>query len=473
MMKAVGMSYEEIIDTLNNEQKNALELLKSQKNIFVTGNAGTGKSYLIKAFTLFCKKEKIKLIKAASTGIAAAEIGGVTVHSLFKLSSGISFKPCMIPESLHTADCLLIDEISMLRIDTFDRIMEAIERANQQRLNPLQLIFVGDFFQLAPVLSKTDKSILDEYYKRDIKDGYCFQSRYWKSNHIAVCNLTTVIRQENKEFCSALDKCKAGDASCISFFTYNSAVDEIPGAIWVCGMNKTVSERNEEGIAQLSGRIYTVHADYEGTATAADRLCDETLTFKIGARVVMLVNDNENGQYQNGSMGTIQNVVRDKVIIEMDNGVIEEIGRKSFPKYEYKGTKTKVLAQVKVGAARQYPFRLGYAVTVHKSQGQTYDSMNLEPQIFSNGQLYVALSRCKTVGKIYVHGHLSERMVMCADEVSAFYSDPENYSFFTDEPQPVVIKEPKPEKPKRHKTVTIKVPEHLAEKVKQYIKTLQ
>lgn len=469
------MSFDEIFATLNTEQRNAFALLTSKQNVFVTGNAGTGKSYLIKAFTKYCKQQKIQLVKAAPTGIASVEIGGVTVHSLFKLKLGLDFKPGKIPDALVHADCLLIDEISMLRIDIFDKIMSAIEKLNKQRLTPLQLIFIGDFYQLAPVITKEEKPFINDYYKTDIKGGYCFQSRHWSKHNIVVCNLTTVIRQESKDFCAALDKCKRGDVTCLPYFRSNFAKEEIPGAIWICGNNKTVAERNEEGLAQLSGRTYTVKAEYEGTVTKSDKLCDEILVFKIGARVVMLANDTENGRYQNGSLGTVRDVVRDKIYVEIDGGEVEEISRKTFAKYEYSYTGAKkTLTQIKVGAARQYPIRLGYAVTVHKSQGQTFDKINLEPQIFSNGQLYVALSRCKSVDKIYAHGYLSNRMVMTDDEVNAFYKDPDNYTFFSDNPEQITFAEiakpvPPPNPPK---TIPINVPEQHVAEVLEFLKKL-
>lgn len=432
------MSFSEIYHTLNSEQREAFQLLQSGKNVFITGNAGTGKSYLIKAFDKYCSENDIKLIKSAPTGIASVEIGGATLHSLFKLKVGLDFSsPTKAPEVLEGTDVLLIDEISMVRIDIFDKIMKCLELANKNRSKPIQLVLVGDFFQLAPVINKEEKPFLNEHYGVDVMDGYCFQSRYWRKNHIILFNLKTVIRQENTDFCSALDKCKKGDTTCLAYFRKSFAASEIPGAIWVCGNNRTVTQRNEEGLSKLDGLNYKVEAEYSGAVTKTDKLCDEIFCFKIGARVVMLANDTDCGRYQNGSLGTVLRVNQDKIVVEIDGGEVVEVSRKSIPKYEYKYVSKKgrkALERNKVGEARQYPMRLGYAVTVHKSQGQTYEKMNFEPQIFSNGQLYVALSRCKSAEGIYANGYISNRMVMSSSEVNRYYADPENYTFFNDNP---------------------------------------
>lgn len=427
------MDFPEIYNTLNEEQKNALELLASGENVFITGNAGTGKSYLVKAYDKYCKHENISLLKTAPTGIASLEIGGATLHSQFGLKVGLDFeKPSKMPDCLEKVDCLLVDEISMVRLDIFDKLMAIIELANKKRKKKIQLVFVGDFYQLSPVIITKDRPFLNKHYGVEIGDGYCFQSRFWRKSNIHLCNLTTVIRQEDADFCAALDKCKKGDSTCLPFFREHSSSNELKGAIWVCGKNTTVAQHNDIELEKLSGRIFISNAEYEGKASPNDKLCDEVLQFKIGARVVMLINDTEQNLYQNGSLGTVIDVKKDEISVQIDDGEVAKVHRIKFSKYEYVVKKNK-LDRVEIGSAKQYPLRLGYAVTIHKSQGQTYSKMNLEPEIFSNGQLYVALSRCKSIEKIYLHGYISKRMVLASDEVNRFYSDSENYSFFHDE----------------------------------------
>lgn len=433
---------EEIYASLNDEQKAVFDRLKNGENIFITGNAGTGKSYLVNAFSDYCFNEKINLIKTAPTGVAANEIGGATIHSQFGIRVGMAFNNAKNVDFLETCDVLLIDEISMVRIDLFDKVMKAVKQKNNIRINagkkPIQLVFVGDFFQLAPVINnKTNEAeFLAQYYKKDVGEGYAFQSKYWQSFGIKLCNLTRIMRQESMDFCHALDLCKKGDASCLDFFKQYSCKKEIKDAIWVCGRNQTVAAKNAEGLAKLKGKTYKSNAMYSGEVSEKDRLCEDVFEFKIGARVVMTSNDTTNCLYQNGSVGTVVAFEDDVIYVAFDDDEAVAIEQKKFSKYMYslhnnKGSLS--IKQEEVGFAVQYPMRLGYAVTIHKSQGQTYDKMNLNPEIFSNGQLYVALSRCKSIENLYIHGYLSQRMVRASREVNAYYSNPEGYRFFDNE----------------------------------------
>ncbi len=477
------MNYGLMYDTLNYEQKSVFNKLINGENVFITGNAGTGKSYLIKAYDEYCSLNGIKLVKTAPTGVAANEIGGATLHHQFKLKIGLDFKqPNKYPQFLDNTDVLLIDEISMVRIDIFDKLMQILTLANNARKgkNKIQLILCGDFFQLAPVINREEKPHLKDFYNCDIKDGYSFQSKYWHMYGVQLVNLTTVIRQSDYEFCNSLDMCKRGDADCLKFISKQCAKKEIEDAIWLCGKNVTAAQKNEDGLRKINGTLYSSQAKYEGNVTKADKLCDDIFNFKIGAKVVMLVNDS-NGFYQNGTLGTITAVkcknekddpwgFEEKEIDAIsvtfaDNNTVE-VKRQTFSKKEYVSdvkqipkldengdpiledglpvmTEIKELNQKEIGSAEQFPMRLGYAVTIHKSQGQTYDCMNLAPEIFATGQLYVALSRCKSVQNIFVSGFLSKRMVMASKEVIDFYDNPNGYSFFNKEEEMKAVFIPK------------------------------
>lgn len=451
---------------LNKDQKAVFDRLARGENIFITGNAGTGKSFLVKAFDEWCTNNKKNLVKTAPTGVAAMEIGGATLHSQFKLKLGLDFEPPVkYPKWLDETDILLIDEISMLRIDVFDKLMGILLLANNARSGkkkskPIQMVFCGDFYQLAPVINKDERPLIDEHYKTKIGDGYPFQSKFWRMFDVKLCNLTTVIRQQDAQFCHALDQCKAGDPSFIRYIQSVSTPYEMNDAIWVCGKNATVKARNDMGLARLSGAKYKSNAEYKNKVTKKDGLCDEIFEYKIGAKVVMLRNDPE-GNYQNGSMGIITESRGDKILVRiLKNDEIVAVEKAEFPKYEYKtgmvdekdlngnltGKKRKKLIQSKIGAAYQYPMKLGYAVTIHKSQGQTYDAMNFDPEIFATGQLYVALSRCKTAENIYLSKPLYPYMVKTSPEVLQFYSDPENYHFFEEEDERISLSVDVPKK---------------------------
>ena len=466
------------IESLQDNQKEAFERLVNGESLFITGNAGTGKSYLVDAFDEYCTREGIRLVKCAPTGVAANEIGGATIHSQFGFSIGIDEMLKKVERIsskqkflMHT-DVLLIDEISMVRIDLFDRLMQLIFIANKERnkngLKDIQLIFVGDFFQLAPVISKEDKTYLTKYYKRDVENGYCFQSKYWKMFNIKMINLEQVIRQKDEEFCSALDKCKFGDSDCLTYLRDHFAKEEQEGAIWVVGKNATADEKNKSELAKVEGESIFSYAKYHGDVTKADKLCDDFFEYKIGAKVVILVNDTTDMEYQNGTIATVvgdtykennSGVLVPAIELRLANGHTVEIEKKKFSKYQYEivekayevtdeegnvsYTTRKELKKKEVGYAEQYPLRLGYAVTVHKSQGQTYDAMNFVPEIFSDGQLYVALSRCKSVDKIYVFGYINSGMVRTAKAVKDFYGAPEEYSFFGEAEEMCQINIPK------------------------------
>lgn len=453
-MSEKGMSYADYDKALNAGQKAVMQKLQAGEN----GNAGTGKSFLVSACTAYCKEHGIELVRTAPTGIAAQNISGATLHSQFKLKTTLDFeKPKKVPEWLKQTDALLIDEISMVRIDVFDKIMQYVAIANEKRpksKKPIQMVFCGDFFQLAPVIPQGDKPHLTQFYKKSVQDGYCFQSSYWKMFQVQLCKLTEVVRQDDKNFCAALDLCKEGNASCLSYFNTHMATKENPNAIWLCGKNATAYQRNMEALDKLAGAKIYAKAEYNDT-TEKDRLCDDLFVYKIGARVVMLVND-VYGAYQNGSMGTIISTFGDdEIVVKIDgNDVPVRVERRKYTKSEYvvkeeqeivrnkdgtpkldkdgkeKTRKKKKLECEEKGYAEQFPMRLGYAVTIHKSQGQTYEAMNLEPEIFANGQLYVALSRCKTVEGIYSSNPLKGSMVRTSLEVLKYYENPDNYSFF-------------------------------------------
>lgn len=450
--------------SLNADQKRIFDRLVKGENIYLAGNAGTGKSYLIKAFIDYCEQKGIAVLKTAPTGIAAVNIGGVTIHSLFKLGRDMEtmnmVKPVKkIPDKvksvLKLASVLLIDEISMCRIDLFDRVMTYILLENNDRIKhrrkPIQLIFVGDFYQLSPIINTTnlDDKFLKEAYGKDVGKGYCFQSRLWKAMNVQLEILTEIMRQDDTEFCEALDMCKKGNPQCLDYFRKHTAKTEIPDAVWLYGKNASARQKNKERLAALPTRLAVLDAEYYGSCSADDGICEDKLFLKVGARVIMTVNHSA-GDYFNGSMGTVKYIDHDTVTVRIDGSDYDvEVERQKYEKKEYVeeihteeekdeqgNTKVKSWSELKcktVGSASQFPMKLGYALTIHKSQGQTYEAMNLAPEIFAVGQLYVALSRCKSVDKLYVAGYLAPNMLMTSKEVISYYDSPETYSFFDDE----------------------------------------
>ena len=468
-----------LYENLKDKQKEIFDDIVKGQNIFLTGNAGTGKSYLIKAYDEYCKKNKINLVKVAPTGIAAVEIDGATIHSQFRLKTELDLgAPNWNNKNykfLLSTDVLLIDEISMVRIDIFDKLMQIIEMANKRRgkRKPIQLIVTGDFFQLPPVINSKngEKEILNKYYDFKIGDGYCFKSKYWDNFHFVLRTLTDVIRQDDEEFCNELDKCKMGDSSCTSYFNSHTSKEIIEDAIWLCGKNATANAKNELELEKINKPTLYEFARYTGDVTENDNLCEAVFKYKIGARVLITTNDFL-GMYHNGSTGTIIDKGKDCIYIELDDLNVVRIEPMEYTKIQYetkeiiteqevidedgnsKKIKTKelVLGKKITGKAIQYPLKLGYATTIHKSQGQTYDGMNLVPEIFSNGQLYVALSRCKSVENIYLKDSIKPYMVKTSEDVINFYNNIKNDS---------------------EKFVNITIKKDYLEKVMDFIKTLE
>lgn len=441
------MKFDDYKQMFTDGQRNIFEHILDGENVYIAGNAGTGKSFLIDAFSTYCEEHDLSLVKTAPTGVAASNIHGMTLHRFFHLKPQIDFKrPTILPSFLddfadHT-DVLLIDEISMVRIDVFEKVMHLVFLANKEREkfgDPyIQIILCGDFYQLPPVVTPDDKKVLDDYYERDVKDGYCFDSMYWKVLHLHTYVLDEVVRQSDKEYVDALDACKIGNGHCLDYFNYNSSLSIIPKAIWVCGFNKTANNINMRELDKIDGYAYLVPTTYYGECSHTDRLCDDSFTYKLGARVVIMANDST-GLYQNGTQATIvapENMAGE-ITVELDSGRTVRIGRKDYQKYKY--VKTPIMRTLKdgrtvfsgrykftaeiIGYARQFPLRLGYAITIHKSQGQTYERMNLNPQIFANGQLYVALSRCKNINNLYIHSPLQGYMLKTSRDVVDFYNN--------------------------------------------------
>lgn len=403
--------------TLNPDQKAAFQMLvyghDSGKHYFLTGDAGTGKTYLIDVFSTFCALNGISLVKCAPTGVAATAIHGSTMHRLFRLPLNVvteeiqSTQFANIHRLISKADVIFIDEVSMCRIDIFGNVMRQISEADKIRTRagkaPIQIILSGDFGQLAPIVTENDRNLYMQATGKDIGDGCCFRSHWWTELDFQPIILSQHMRQSDTRFCSALDNLRIGIAADLDYLNASSAPAPVDGGIWLCGYNRTADYKNVQGLAALPGEVRESRAVVTGKANVKQTNFAENLLYKDGARVVMCMREpgNRNSPYDNGSLGTIVGIGRDYVRIELDSGPIIPVGRVKLPFYEYV-VNGSTIEPHEIGTVTQYPFKIGYAVTIHKSQGQTFDKLNLVPEIFIKGQLYVAMSRCRDVGGIYI-----------------------------------------------------------------------
>lgn len=413
-------------NTLNDDQKTAFDMLKfgldAGQNFFLMGDAGVGKSYLIGVYSEFCSMNGVAMLKAAPTGTAAVNVKGSTLHKLFRLPFSIipaeisSKQLDNIYSMIAMADVIFIDEISMVRVDMFENVMLQIRKANEiranKRIQPIQVIISGDFGQLKPIVTAEDRRLYQETTGKDIGAGCCYDARMWDVMDFNPIALHKQMRQSDPAFCNILDMMRIGVGTDkdIAYLNDNSAQAEIPGGIWLCGYKDTAAEKNAVGLYRLPGELRSSKAVIRGKAKIEQTNLAENLLYKVGARVMMT--RNQGNEYHNGSLGTIRSETPDgHIVIALDSGrvIMTEKCKTSF--YEYKVGWNGHIEQVEVGSIQQYPFKIGYAVTIHKSQGATYDSMNLVPEIFAVGQLYTAISRCRSLGAMYIQPDKAGRRI--------------------------------------------------------------
>lgn len=413
-------------------QEKAYVYMQCGYNVFLSGEAGTGKSYVLHQFINEKRNEKKNVLVCAPSGIAAILVSGVTIHRAFQAPcEPIIRPPKKLPQTVEEADILVIDEISMCRIDLFDYVAQMVEKANKRRRKsgkmPIQVIVVGDFCQLPPVLVDKEKEILDEYYGEDIGNAYAFQSKYWEKFHFKNIVLKDIVRQKDMSFVKALNQARMGDAQCVGFFNENSASYPMKNGIYIYSTNRKVKELNAKELGKIDSPLWEFEAREDGIVSETDRMTDKILKLKVGARVMMLTNDIEN-KWQNGTLGTIFNIRSEEIKVRLDNGKDVSISPYAWSIERYVVVEqmvgkeaVKVLEKEEIGTFEQFPLKLAYAITMHKSQGQTYEEANISPAAWAPGQLYVALSRVKDINRMYFLSDVQRRYLLTALEVKEFY----------------------------------------------------
>lgn len=430
---------------LNNDQMRAFKILLNNDMVFLTGQAGTGKSYLLKSYIDFIKKMGGDVMVTAPTGVAALLLHGSTLHRTFQI-------PIPIKKAKHSkeeirnkmngrlgsilscADILIIDEISMCRIDIFEYVMSIIQTFNEENpKNIIRVILCGDFLQLPPVLAQWEKTAFQEL--RGSLDIFPFQSKKWEELDIKTVELKTIVRQDShSEFAHNLNKARIGDASCINYFN-NLVHNNIYGkAIKLSGTNKSVNIINERENSKIHGISKIYIADVIGEVKDSEKPTLEKLELKPGSRVMSVINDTKSVgslRYSNGSLGTVVKMEKDNAIIKFDSFpelVSIEPYTWDIIKYDVSkihhedGRIEKRIIEKKIGSFTQLPLKLAFAVTIHKSQGQTYDKVEISPFAWDYGQLYVALSRCKSADSLSLSYPISSKYLMANSDVVEFLS---------------------------------------------------
>lgn len=362
------------------------------KNIFLTGKAGTGKSFIVKKIIKDLKCLGKKVVAIAPTGVAANNIGGQTIHSLFSLNpfgvmdyESTNFLKTEKKRLMKELDTIIIDEVSMLRPDVLDGIHWTLIKNGCPGLDKKQVIFVGDLKQLPPVLDDNTRSVLWRVYDGD---AFTFAKIYNKLN-IESIELDEVLRQSNEDFISALNIVRDGGKS--EYF--KQFVGKGYKGIILAPHNTTVAKYNVEGINAISGPEIVFTAKIEGNAKADEFNLESVVKVKQGAKIMYLANSKDN-PLVNGTLGTFWTHNNLHYIrVKDEDYAIKEL---TFTKKEYVFNEKKNQLELKeIGSIEQMPIKLAYALSIHKSQGLTFEevTVDLTRACFQKEQLYVALSR--------------------------------------------------------------------------------
>lgn len=408
--------------TLTEEQSEVIDLLENtNKNYFITGKAGTGKSTVLNHFRKTTRKKSLAVV--APTGAAALNVEGQTIHYLFRMdfepqdtSSKSKVKADFaVLNTLKAINVLIIDEVSMVRADVMDMIDARLKLAkgSYAPFGGCQIIAFGDLYQLPPIATdRVEKDFIEQRY-----GTLFFFGAPGVKNTFKIVELKNVMRQKDQNFVQVLNSIRTGSVSNNDLLIINSRYSTLfpDESIRLTPTNEMANTINKQELAKLNSKEFTYETELGGNNPPAreDVPFDFVLKLKIGARVVMVKND-PSKQYVNGSMGTITKLSQDGIQVLIGNKRYN-VEPHTWTKKVYKiDNRTNELISEIVGWAKQYPIKLAWAITIHKSQGQTYDSVIVDysgVKAFAAGQTYVALSRCKTLHGLYLTRPLTKEDV--------------------------------------------------------------
>ena len=422
----------------NKELRQAWDFVEhTGTSIFLTGKAGTGKTTFLKMVKEHSSK---RMIVVAPTGVAAINAGGVTIHSFFQLPlspyvPGTKFQDKFDfgkerRRIIRTLDMLVIDEISMVRSDLLDAV-DMILRRYRDRTRPfggVQLLMIGDLQQLTPVVTPQDEVILRAYYDTP----YFYGSKALQQISYVTIQLTQVYRQQDQTFINILNHIRDGHPTEEDIARLNKRCQPsfVPkaeeGYIRLSTHNRMADSYNENELAKLSGKMFDYKAEIEGLFPENNYPAEVNLELKLGAQVMFLKNDPSGAQrYYNGRIGHVVAITDDSIeVMCVGDGKAIKVEPQEWQNTKYAiNPSTHVIEEQVQGVFRQYPLRLAWAITIHKSQGLTFDRAIIDAALsFASGQVYVALSRCKSMEGLVLASPIVSRNIINDNRVADYIS---------------------------------------------------
>lgn len=409
----------------------------TNENIFLTGKAGTGKTTFLHNIKKSCLK---RMVVVAPTGVAAINAGGVTIHSFFQLSFGIQLQAHSETKDnqyynrfskkkiniIRSIDLLIIDEISMVRADLLDGIDEVLRRIrrNQNPFGGVQLLMIGDLHQLPPVIKNDEWEILKTIYST----GFFFSSKALQNTKFVSIELTHIFRQSDAKFIELLSKIRENNLD-------NSGLSEInrrfipnykpeDGTIILTTHNNQAYSINESRLKELSGKSYRFLAEIEGEFPEYSYPVDFELILKTGAQVMFVKNDSsQEKRYYNGKIGRVTELSQQNIVVRCPDDTEDiYVGYEEWENIKYEiDDETKEIKESVIGKFFHYPLKLAWAITIHKSQGLTFDKAVVDAKAaFAFGQVYVAFSRCRTMEGLILSSQIGSHCIKSDQNVTEF-----------------------------------------------------